>query len=199
MDSGDVRGEGADADLERFGALLESNLPALKGFLRSRVSAKLRLQFDPDDLAQSVCREALQQSPNFQFKDDPSFRAWLYTLALRKLVEKNRRASAAKRSAAREVHLDSEYGTPAAERQGAWDSATPSVSYSAKEESEKLREALETLEDSEREIIVLAKFAELSHAEIAAYLGKSEDSCRKALSRALLSLAVELRKRGMGS
>ncbi|MEY2746919.1 MAG: polymerase sigma factor SigD [Planctomycetota bacterium] len=193
MSSTDPKAE----ELERFGQMLEANMDGLRAFLRARASAGLRAKLDQSDLVQSVCREALDGAPEFEFRDEPSFRSWLYTLALRKLVEKNRRFQADKRAAVSEVPLDAEGGEEMAEAHGARDSRTPSRLAMEHEEVEKLRDALAALDESEREIIVLARFAELSHAEIAAYLGKSEASCRKALSRALLVLADELHKRGL--
>lgn len=193
MASNDPRAE----ELERFGKLLEANLDSLRAFLRARASGGLRAKLDHSDLVQSVCREALDGAQDFEFRDEAQFRSWLYTLALRKLVEKQRHYAADKRDAQRELPVDAEGGAEKAQLHGYLAETTPSLVAVGREEASRLQEALAALSDEQREIIVLARFAELSHAEIATRLEKSEESCRKALSRALLRLAVELEKRGI--
>ena len=58
--------------------------------------------------------------------------------------------------------------------------------------TEALETALEELGDAQREIIVLRKLEELTFPEIANRLGKSEDACRMAFSRAMAALTLKL-------
>jgi RNA polymerase sigma-70 factor (ECF subfamily) len=60
------------------------------------------------------------------------------------------------------------------------------------EDTERLERALEALPGAHREVIVLRKLEELSFPEIAARLGKSEDACRMAFSRAMAALTLKL-------
>jgi len=59
-------------------------------------------------------------------------------------------------------------------------------------QTEALEAALEELGDAQREIIVLRKLEELTFPEIASRLGKSEDACRMAFSRAMAALTLKL-------
>jgi RNA polymerase sigma-70 factor (ECF subfamily) len=59
-------------------------------------------------------------------------------------------------------------------------------------QAEQLEAALEDLGDAQREIIVLRKLEELTFPEIAERLGKSEDACRMAFSRAMAALTMRL-------
>jgi len=52
--------------------------------------------------------------------------------------------------------------------------------------------ALESLPDASRELIILRKYEELTFPEIARRLGKSEDACRMAFSRAMAALTIAM-------
>jgi RNA polymerase sigma-70 factor (ECF subfamily) len=54
----------------------------------------------------------------------------------------------------------------------------------------RLERALDALPDAQRELIVLRKLEEMTFPEIAARLGKSEDACRMAFSRAMTALTL---------
>jgi RNA polymerase sigma factor (sigma-70 family) len=60
------------------------------------------------------------------------------------------------------------------------------------EQQQALEAALESLPDAAREVIILRQFEELTFAEIAGRLGKSEDACRMAFSRAMAALTLKL-------
>jgi RNA polymerase sigma factor (sigma-70 family) len=81
--------------------------------------------------------------------------------------------------------------------QGYASATTPSLLAMGREGAQKLEEAFDELTDEQRELITMARFAGLSHAEIAAQLGKSEEACRQALRRALVRLSMALSKRGI--
>ena len=63
-------------------------------------------------------------------------------------------------------------------------------------QASQLEAALGSLSDAHRQIILLRKFEELSFAEIASRLGKSEDACRMLLARAMTALTLKLAGRG---
>ncbi len=178
-------------------ALLEEHLGSLRAFLRLRVGAGLRARLGHSDLVQSVCREVLQSKGRIEFQGHAAFRSWLYTAALRKLVEHDRRMHAERRDVGREVSVDAEGGADAAVLQGYATVTTPSLVAMGREGAAKLEEAFDALSEEHREIITLARIAGLSHAEIAAELGKSEESCRQLLRRALVRLSLELDRRGI--
>ena len=61
-----------------------------------------------------------------------------------------------------------------------------------KEELNRLEQALQTLDEQHREVILLRKLEELSFAEIGERMGKSADACRMLLSRAMAALTLEM-------
>lgn len=184
-------------DARRIDALLAQNLDGLRAFLRVRAGAAVRAQVGHSDLVQSVCREVLEGADTFEFQGEAAFRNWLYTAALRKIVEKSRRMTAAKRDVRRELPVDATGVVDAAVLQGYASATTPSIVAMGNEGAAKLEEAFDELSEEHREIITLSRFVGLSHAEIAAQLGKNEEACRQLLRRALVKLALALQKRGI--
>jgi RNA polymerase sigma-70 factor (ECF subfamily) len=184
-------------DAREIDRLLEDNLAGLRAFLRVRAGAAVRARCSNSDLVQSVCREVLAGVDQFEFQGDAAFRNWLYTAALRKIIEHDRRLHAQKRDVGRERSVDEEGGMDAAVLQGYASATTPSLLAMGREGARKLEEAFDELSEEQRELITMHRFAGLSHAEIAAQLGKSEEACRQALRRALVRLSVALGKRGI--
>jgi RNA polymerase sigma-70 factor (ECF subfamily) len=170
-------------------ALLAMHLPRLRAFVRLRAGGLVRSKESSSDLVQSVCREVLQDLDHFEFRDEPSFRDWLYSAALRKILDRNRYYRADKRDPDREVHPP-----PTSEREDerlfeAYRTvSTPSRNAIAREEIERIDAAFDQLPEDYREVITLARIVGVSHAEIARQMDRSEDSVRNLLSRALARL-----------
>jgi RNA polymerase sigma factor (sigma-70 family) len=177
--------------------LLEKHLDGLKAFLRVRAGAAIRAHMGHSDLVQSVCREVLEGAADFDYQGEAAFRSWLYTAALRKIVEKTRRMTAAKRDVRKLESADATGVVEGAVLQGYATATTPSLIAMGNEGAKKLEEAFDELTEEHREIITMARFVGLSHAEIAAQLGKSEENCRQLLRRALIKLSMALQKRGI--
>jgi RNA polymerase sigma factor (sigma-70 family) len=162
-----------------------------------RVGPAIRAQVSHSDIVQSVCREVLAQGDRLQFQSDAGFRNWLYTAALHKVVEQDRKQHAARRDVRREVAIDATDGIDTDVLQGYATATTPSVMAMGREGAAKLEEAFDELSEEYREIITLSRVVGLSHAEIAAQLGKNEEACRQLLRRALVKLSIALGKRGI--
>jgi RNA polymerase sigma-70 factor (ECF subfamily) len=64
------------------------------------------------------------------------------------------------------------------------------------ERAERLEQAMESLSEAHREVIVLRKLQELGFREIGERLGKSEDACRMLYGRAMAALTVALPEGG---
>ncbi|MFO1078638.1 MAG: RNA polymerase sigma factor [Planctomycetota bacterium] len=184
--------EGAPRDPPSIERLLEEHLGGLRAFLRLRAGPAIRARMGHSDLVQSVCREVLESKERIEFQGDAAFRNWLYTAALRKLVEHDRRLHAQKRDVAREVAADD-----AELLQGYATATTPSLIAMGQEGARKLEEAFDELTEEHREIVTLARVVGLTHAEIAVQLGKNEEACRQLLRRALVKLSMALEKRGI--
>ena len=175
-----MQGDGAAVE-----ELLRRHLPGLRAFIRLRSSPIVRAKESASDLAQSVCREVLQNFEQFQYGNEAGFRHWLFTTALRRIQKKHDYWTTQKRDAGRETpKLDAE-GLDVAYRS----LSSPSGRAMAAEQLERIENAFDELDEDEREVIVLARIVGLSHREIADKLGKSEGATRTQLYRALARLA----------
>jgi RNA polymerase sigma-70 factor (ECF subfamily) len=163
--------------------------PALRAFVRLRMGTLLRSREESCDIVQSVTREVLQHSDRFAHGGEQGFREWLFTTAHRKIVNRLEHWQADKRNAGREAHVE-------VPEELAGLTATPSRHASAREELAAMERAFDVLGEEQREVVIMSRMLGLSHAEIAARLGKSEVAVRKALSRGLARLAAELAGEG---
>lgn len=173
-------------------ALLERHLSALRAFVRLRAGPKVRAYESESDIVQSVCRELLQRRSRFDFRGDSAFRSWLYTAALRKVIEKDRYHSAQKRDVGRrDASLEATNATP--DVLSCYSVlATPSQDVAAREQMDKIERAFEQLSDDHREVLSLARIAGLPSAEVARQMGRSEVASRQLLRRAQVRLAMLL-------
>jgi RNA polymerase sigma-70 factor (ECF subfamily) len=182
-------------DAVALDALLERYLPQLRAFVRLRLGAGLRAKESSDDIVQSVCRQVLQDVDVFEFRGEVRFKHWLYSAALRKIRDRYRFYHREKRSVDRERPID------AALLREYVSFSTPSQAAMQKEELAAFEEVFDTLPEDYKEVITLSRLIGLDHAEIAAQMGRSEQSVRMLLFRALAKLGVALersrRQRGL--
>lgn len=179
----------AAGDRSALEALLEHHLPALRAYIRLRAGAAIRQRESGSDLVQSVCREVLENAGRFRHPSESAFRRWLFTTALRKIVDRRDYHLAEKRDAGREV-LARDEDSQKALLQAYQSLTTPSQGVALQEEIERIEVAMENLSDEQREVVTLAHLVGLSRGEIAEQLGKSEGAVRMILHRALARLAV---------
>jgi len=169
----------ASNELARF---VEEHLGQLRRYVRRRAGPFVRSKEPVSDIVQSVLREACAK-PDMGREDEASFRAWLYTVAVHKIISKQRHHDAAQRSLGREEPLDG------SELDGSGD---PGSHAEREEDLERLRSALADLDEKDREVIVLRRIFGLSAAEIAEQNGEAESTVRWRLQRAMVRLADRL-------
>jgi len=175
-------------DLAAKEALLLQWLPGLREFVRSRMSPLLRTKLTTEDLLQSSCRELLAAIPEVEYRGADAYRGWLFTAVLNKVKKSERDLRAARRDPRRERPLD-------AAPSGAMPTAgagTPLQAAVGKEREERLQAAIAELPEDFREVLSLARLAQLPRAEIAQRMGRSEAAVRSLLTRALQALAARL-------
>jgi RNA polymerase sigma-70 factor (ECF subfamily) len=167
--------------------LLLQHLPRLRAFVRVHTNATVRNHESCSDLVQSVCREVLAGAAAFRYQGDGPFRAWLFRTALNKILERTRHLTAQKRDVRRET-------TQSAIDYGSLPGLDPSASQlaAASELGERMERAFDGLSDDHRQVIALSRIVGLSHAEIAAEMGRAEGAVRVLLSRALVAFTAAL-------
>ncbi len=167
--------------------LLRAVLPELRGFVRLNAGQHIRDRESAADLAQSVCRELLQDLNGFRGDHGVQFKKWLYTLALRKILHRSRYYRAERRDVGRELANDEDallacYASV----------CTPSHHAAVREEVARVEAAFDKLSDDDRRVLTLSCLVGLSHREIAAEMERSEAAVRKQLSRARARLSLAL-------
>ena len=142
----------------------------------------LRRLRDPD-WAANLFQEAFMRLHRNRDNFDPSrsFAAWFYTIVNNLVRDELRR----KRGIQFEA-IEAEDALPASSV------ATPEESRAMSETKVKVDGALKNLPEPQREVLLLSRFEDLSHNEIAGITGKSEAAVRQLLYRALQNLRRQL-------
>lgn len=140
---------------------------------------------DPDDLTQDVFVAVATRIAEFE-GDASDFRSWLFSIAYRKIVDRWRKHGREPTTAV----LPSQMADRS--HRGPEDVAvTAAVAVDA-------LAALDTLNDTERDVVLLRILAGLGTAEVAAVVGKRRGNVRVIQSRALQKLRSTLKRRGYG-
>ena len=166
--------------------LLVRNMPGLEAFVRLRMGATLRGLMTAPDLVQSVCREVLEDLGDFEFRGEGPFRHWLFVRAENKLREKHRYHHRGKRDQQKAVSLSE--GTNAIT--GYRTLHTPSKDLEVQETMRRVEAAFDQLPEDYREAVTLYKLCELSYAEIAERMNRSEGAVRNLVYRGISRLAL---------
>lgn len=182
----------AGGDEQAREALLARHLAELTAFVRLRLGPALRARETSSDIAQSVCREVLEDLGGFEYRGAHGFRNWLLLRADRKIRDRGRFWTRLKRSAHRELPLVAQED----EEQRVFEQLrtlfTPSRDAVAREELQRLERAFRELPDDYRRVIVLSRVLGLSHEEVARELDRTPIATRTLLSRALARLAAAM-------
>ena len=143
---------------------------------------------DAEDLAQEVFLRIYRVRKGY--RPQAKFSTWLFTiannLALNHLRSKGRRATGSLDSG-----TESRPGLPAAERVAA-PGGTASGQLRQEELGDVVRKAVSTLGDDQRMAVLLNKFEDMSYAEIATVMNRSEAAVKSLLARARMELRSQL-------
>jgi RNA polymerase sigma-70 factor (ECF subfamily) len=147
----------------------------------------LRTELESRDILQAVLLKSFQRMGQFDGSATGSLMAWMARIAENEIRDRADYHGRQRRDAARRVPLDAldERELPAPVRSA----LTQAI---LNEDAERLERALEALTASQRDIILLRQFEELTFPEIAARLGKSEDACRMMFARAMTALTLKV-------
>ncbi len=171
-----------------FNRLFEHYRPYLARMVQFRMDERLRHRIDPSDVVQETHLEALRRFQSYLDQPDIPFRLWLRQLAAERMSKLRRfHLQTARRAAGRELRMpDDSYLQLALQLPGTGN--TPSQVVSKEELAARVRGAVEKLEPTDREVIVLRVFEGLSHEEVAYLLGIDVPAARKRHSRAIVKL-----------
>jgi RNA polymerase sigma-70 factor (ECF subfamily) len=170
--------EAARRDPRRFDVLYRKYVAQVYSF----ALYDLRDHHAAEDVTEQVFMHALRALPRFEERGEPgssTFRVWLFRICRHALSNERRRL---RRHPVARIEL-------AADVAAADD---PQAHAVARDELDRAWAAIERLPEERRRALVLRFVEEMSSAEIAAVLGRSEGSVRVLIHRALRSVAEQL-------
>lgn len=162
----------ADGNESAVNRLMDRHREAVRRMIQMRLDRALARRVDASDIVQDVLLEASQRLNDYLTNPSMPFHLWLRQLAKDRIIDMHRRHRAAKRrSVDREQNLS---GLGSDERSAA-DLATllqaaeltPAAAALRKEMEERFLLALDQLEETDREIIVMRHFEQLGNTDVA--------------------------------
>ncbi len=177
-------------DKEALAEFADLKKPQLLGFIGKNISDALKKKIEPEDILQEVIISAMGSFSKFDLGDREPF-SWLCHLAERRIIDSHRKyITAEKRSAKKEVGMNS---SPGDDQKGLIDIlaasiTSPSKAFSRDQKEFHMIQALESLPADARTALTMRYINSSSSKEIAAELGKSEGAVRVLLTRSLSKL-----------
>lgn len=162
-----------------FHELLERDLGWVRRRVKDRLGPGLRGRAETVDLVQSTMVEVLRYRPRLRVDGREQFRALMVRVVENVIRAFYDHVRAQCRDLAREERIGSDSGC-----QHASPRPTPAELCAELEDNRRLRAALERLRPSERHVLELRYFNQLSFAEIGAALNLSPDAARMQCNRA---------------
>jgi len=169
--------------------LLARHRQRLRQMIAVRIDARLGRRLDPSDVVQEVLTQAWQKLDEYLQMRPLPFYPWLRQLAWERLVKLHRQhIQAKKRSLIREQENDmvlSGDSVLALVDRLLAKGSSPSDRAARNEQCRRVREALDQLAPSDRELLVMRYLEQLSTQEIAAVLEISDGAVRTRHVRAV--------------
>ena len=162
-----------DGEIDSLGELFERHQGPLFGFLVKLTGDRTAAE----DIVQTVFQRMLKY--RHTYRDDGSFTAWMYHLARRCAADHFRKAASLPAPVDPADLADRADDRPAADENAA-----------RGDDRDLLRRALARLDATDREVLLLSRFQEMSFAEVAGVLECSVGAARVRAHRALRELRV---------
>jgi len=158
-----------NGDREAFTQLYDMHFDRIYRY----IYVKVHSQAEAEDLTQDVFIKAYEAIKSYKWMDLP-FTAWLFKIAHNRVIDHVRKSSKEKKTSLDEA--------------GAIQVGDPVAMTEQNYEIYQLKLAMEKLPDAQREVATLRFISELSIAEVAAALGKSEGTIKALQFNAVASL-----------
>jgi RNA polymerase sigma-70 factor (ECF subfamily) len=198
-DTSDLLQQAAAGDTQALGELLAIYRNYLAIMARTQISQRLQGKADASDLVQEAMLEAHRHFKQFRGTTEAEFAAWLRRILAGLIANHVRRFLGTKQRNARlEQALAIELNNTSCmlDQQLAAAISSPSEQAVKRETSIVLANALESLPDHYRQVIVLRHLDDLPFAQVAERMGRSVDSVEKLWIRALARLRQSLGAHG---
>ena len=180
-------------DGDAINGLLERHRAAIRRMIDQLMDRVVQRRVDASDIVQDVLVEANRRLKDYLANPTMPFRLWLRHMARDRLIDAHRRHRVAStRSIDREVPLvtggDSDRSGADLAGQLADRELTPAAAATWHELERRFADAVEQLEEADRQIVLLRHFEHLSTAEAAEVLGLSKPAAGMRYLRAMRRL-----------
>ena len=172
--------------------LLERHRDGLRNMVNARIDRKLSRRVDASDVVQDVMLEASTRLADYLRDPKLPFGVWLRQMAQDRIIDLHRRHRVAvRRSIDRERQSGGMFNDQSSldlVAQLRDPELTPAAATLRKELHERFVEAIDHLEDEDREILLMRHFEQLGNSEVAELLGLSQPAAGMRYLRALRRL-----------
>ena len=182
-----------EGDDHAAGQLLDRHRAALRRMVEMRLDRRIQQRVDASDIVQEVMIEANRRLR--KYLDDPvmPFHLWLRQMAKDRIIDAHRRHRA---SGKRSVDREQGMVAPAAMDRSTIELAaqlcdpelTPAAAATMQELQRRFQAAIETMDDHDREIVLMRHFEQLSNQDVAQSLNLSEPAASMRYLRAMRRL-----------
>ena len=169
-----VKGDG-----EAFGLLYAQHLDAIYRYVRLRIGSEA----DAEDMTEDVFVKAWEALPGYRIGEHP-FTSWLYRIAHNVTVDYHR-----KRQPDSSAEMDDHHG----------EGGHVEELVAHRQQMSELVAAVQKLDDSEQDVVILRFVQGYSHDEVAAMIGKTVNATRVIQHRALAKLGKVLKNEGLSN
>lgn len=178
-------------------ALFDRHRGALRRAVELRMDPVLARRLDASDVVQAALIDASRRLAEYLREPKMPFHLWLRQLAQDRLIDAHRRHRvAARRSLDREQPLTApaalDHSTIELAAQLCDAELTPAAAALRAELAVRLREAIDSLDAGDREVVLLRHFEQLSNQDVAQALGLSEAAASMRYLRAIRRLRARL-------
>jgi RNA polymerase sigma-70 factor (ECF subfamily) len=187
----------AEGDRDAVDRLLTRHREALRRMIDMRMDRKLRQRVDASDIVQDVLVEANRRLKDYLVDRKMPFHLWLRQMARDRMIDAHRRhRGAARRSLDRERPLVApgagdrstiELAAQLCDRE-----LTPAAAATIKELQRRFAEAIEQLDEQDREVVLMRHFEQLSNTEVATALDLAPAAASMRYLRAMRRLRAIL-------
>jgi RNA polymerase sigma-70 factor (ECF subfamily) len=178
-------------DRDALGRLLEMYRHYLTVLARVEIGRQFQAKLGPSDVVQDAFLKATREFSLFRGKGEQEFMVWLRGILATTLIDRVHRSLLRKK---RDVRLEErlcdslDQSSAQLSRRLVADNTSPSGAAARREEAALFAEALESLSEDYRNVIIWRHLEGLSFAEVAARLGRTVDATQKLWVRALAKL-----------
>lgn len=174
-------------ELTALGRVFEEHRPKLRAMLSRRIDPALHARVDPDDVLNDAFIDARRKWKRFQAEKRMTSYAWLYRIALDRLIEVWRRETRDKRDPHREMAWP-ERSTIQLGLRLVHSGTSPSDAVARAELKSQIQEAMRMLNQKDQQILWMRHLDQLTNKEAASVLEIEPDNAALRYARALRRL-----------